>query len=95
MDLLEKVKESLSQVIHPETGVDVIRMKLLRDLEVHKDGKVKLTFRPYSIYCPSGFRQAIKIKRAVKSVDGVNGVYVKVDSHIYSERLEKLLGVVN
>ena len=95
MDLFKKVKESLSQVINPETGMDVIRMKLVRNLKVHKDGKVELTFRPYSMFCPIGFRQGIKIKKAVKSVPGVNGVHVKVDGHIHAERLEKLLGVVN
>lgn len=91
----KKVNESLSQVVHSETGMDVIRMKLVRNLKVHKDGTVELTFRPYSIHCPSGFRQGIKIKKAVKSVPGVNGVHVKMDGHIHAERLEKLLGVVN
>ena len=95
MDLLEQVKESLSQVVHPETGMDVIRMKLVRNLKVHKDGKVELTFRPYSMFCPMGFRQGIRIKKAVKSVPGINGVQLKVDGHIHAERLEKLLGVVN
>ncbi|MGD8313411.1 MAG: iron-sulfur cluster assembly protein [Syntrophobacterales bacterium] len=95
MDLLGRVKESLSRVVHPETGLDVIHMKLVRDLKVHNDGRVELRFRPYSMYCPSGFRQGIKIKKAVTSVPGVNGVNVKVDGHICAERLEKLLGVVN
>ena len=95
MELLDKVKESLGQVIHPETGMDVIRMNLVRDLKVHKDGKVELRFRPYSIHCSIGFQQGIRIKKAVKSVPGVNGVHVKVYGHICAERLEKLLGVVN
>ena len=95
MDLLEKVKGSLSQVVHPETGMDVIRMELVRNLRVHKDGKVELTFRPYSMFCPIGFRQGIRIKKAVKSVPGIKGVQVNVDDHIHAERLEKLLGVVN
>ena len=95
MDLLKKVKEGLSQVVNPETGMDVIRMKLVRNLKVHKDGKVELTFRPYSMFCPIGFRQGIKIKKAVKSVPGVNDVHVHVDGHIHAERLENLLGVVN
>ena len=93
--MLKKVKESLSRVVNPETGMDVIRMKLVRNLKVHKDGKVELTFRPYSMFCPIGFRQGIKIKKAVKSVPGVNGVHVHVDGHIHAERLEKLIGVVN
>ena len=95
MELLDKVKERLSRVIHSETGMDVIRMNMVRDLKVHEDGKVELRFRPYSIHCSIGFRQGIKIKKAVKSVPGVNGVHVKVDGHICAERLEKLLGVVN
>lgn len=95
MDLLEKVRDSLSQVVHSETGIDVVQMKLVRDLQVQKDGKVKLTFRPYSIYCSSGFRQGIKIKKAVKSVPGINGVCIKVDGHIHAKRLEELLGAVN
>ena len=95
MDLFKKVKESLSQVINPETGMDVIRMKLVRNLKVHKDGKVELTFRPYSMFCPIGFRQGIRIKKAVKSVPGINGVQVNVEDHIHAERLEKLLSVVN
>jgi metal-sulfur cluster biosynthetic enzyme len=95
MGLLEKVEQSLSQVVNPETGMDVIRMKLVRNLKVHEDGRVELTFRPYSLFCPSGFRQGIRIKKAVKSVPGVNGVYMKVDAHIHAERLEKLLAVIN
>lgn len=95
MDLLERVKESLSQVIHPETGMNVIRMKLVRDLKVDKNGKVELTFRPYSTYCPFGFRQGIRIKKAIKSVPMVNGVHVKVDGPIHAERLEELLGAGN
>lgn len=95
MDLLGRVKESLSRVVHPETGMDVMRMKLVRDLKVHKDGKIELRFRPYSMYCPAGFRQGIEIKKAIKSVTGVKGVHVKVDGHICAERLEKLLSVVN
>jgi metal-sulfur cluster biosynthetic enzyme len=95
MDLLEQVKKSLSQVVNPETGMDVIRMKLIRNLRVHNDGEVELTFRPYSMFCPIGFRQGIKIKKAVKSVPGVKGVHVHMDAHIHAERLEKLLGVVN
>ena len=95
MDLLAEVRERLSQVVNPETGMDVIRMKLVRDLKVHKNGRVEVTFRPYSMFCPIAFRQGIKIKKAVKSVPGVNSVYMNVDAHIHAARLEKLLGVVS
>jgi hypothetical protein len=42
-----------------------------------------------------GFQQGMRIKKAVKSVPGINGVQVNVDDHIHAERLEKLLSVVN
>jgi len=42
----------LTTVIDPETGVDVMRMKLVQDLVVTEDGKVSYKFRPSSPLCP-------------------------------------------
>ena len=91
MDLLEKIKESLTQVIDPETGMDVIRMKLVRDLKVGKEGDVELTFRPSSVLCPLGFQLGINIKEAVLDVPGVKSVRVHVDGFIHADKLRTLL----
>jgi ATP-binding protein involved in chromosome partitioning len=91
MGLPEKIEESLGQVIDPETGMDVMRMKLVRDLKVGQDGDVELTFRPSSVLCPLGFQLGINIKEAVLNVPGVKSVQVHVDGFIHGEQLKKIL----
>jgi ATP-binding protein involved in chromosome partitioning len=91
MDLMEKIKEGLSRVIDPETGMDVMRMKLVRDLKVGQEGDVELTFRPSSVLCPLGFQLGINIKEAVLNVPGVKSVQVHVDGFIHGEQLKKIL----
>ena len=91
MDLLEEVKRSLARVIDPETGMDVMRMRLVRDLKVDQHGDVELTFRPSSVLCPLGFQLGINIKEAVLEVPGVKSVQVHVDGFIHGEQLKKIL----
>jgi metal-sulfur cluster biosynthetic enzyme len=95
VDLLEKIKESLTQVIYPETGMDVMRMRLVRDLKVDQHGDVELTFRPSSVLCPLGFQLGINIKEAVLNVPGVKGVQVHVDGYIHAEQLKKILDEID
>ena len=91
MELIEAVEEKLRQVIDPETGMDVMRMKLVRDLKVGQGGDVELTFRPSSVLCPLGFQLGINIKEAVLEVPGVKNVQVHVDGFIHAEQLKKIL----
>ena len=91
MDLLGKIKESLAHVIDPEMGMDVMRMRLVRDLMVDQHGDVELTFRPSSVLCPLGFQLGINIKEAVLDVPGVKSVQVHVDGFIHGEQLKKIL----
>jgi len=89
--LVEEIEEKLRQVIDPETGMDVIRMKLVRDLRVGQEGDVELTFRPSSVLCPLGFQLGINIKEAVLDVPGVKSVRVNVDGFIHADQLRTLL----
>jgi len=91
MELLEKVEEKLRQVIDPETGMDVMRMKLVRDLTVDENGNVELTFRPSSVLCPLGFQLGINIKEAVMSLSGVTSVQVQVEGYIHADQLRSIL----
>jgi len=94
MSLLKKIEESLCQVIDPEMGMDVMRMKLVRDLKVGQDGDVELTFRPSSVLCPLGFQLGINIKEAVLDVPGVKSVRVNVDGFIHADQLRTLLAEI-
>ena len=95
MDLLGKIKESLTQVIDLETGMGVMRMRLVRDLKVDQHGDVELTFRPSSVLCPLGFQLGINIKEAVLDVPGVKSVQVHVDGYIHAEQLKKILDEID
>ena len=91
MGLLKKIEESLGQVLDPETGMDVMRMKLVRNLKVGQDGYVALTFRPSSVLCPLGLQLGVNIKEAVLNVPGVKSVQVHVDGFVHGEQLKKIL----
>lgn len=89
--LHQAVIEQLSMVIDPETGVDVIRMRLIEDLTVDEEGQVSYTFRPSSPLCPIAVPLANTIQRAVSMVPGVTSQEVKVAGFILSNELMELL----
>jgi metal-sulfur cluster biosynthetic enzyme len=90
-ELREAILEKLATVIDPETGVDVIRMRLIEDLSVDEDGRVSYTFRPSSPLCPIAVPLANTIQLAVAKVPGVTSQEAKVVGFILSDELEKLL----
>jgi metal-sulfur cluster biosynthetic enzyme len=92
--LIEEIEEKLRQIIDPETGMNVMRMKLVRDLRVGQEGDVELTFRPSSVLCPLGFQLGINIKEAVLDVPGVKSVRINVDGFIHADELRTLLAEI-
>jgi metal-sulfur cluster biosynthetic enzyme len=70
-ELHEAILEKLKQVIDPETGVDVVRMRLIEDLKVSETGQVAYKFRPSSPLCPIAIPLSIAIQKAVAEVEGV------------------------
>jgi metal-sulfur cluster biosynthetic enzyme len=76
--LRNAIWERLSQVIDPETGVDVVRMRLVEDLVVDDRGHVAYTFRPSSPLCPIAVPLSNMIQLAVAEVPGVASQDVKV-----------------
>jgi len=92
LPLKEKLKEALRGVIDPETGMDVVRMRLIKDLTVdQRMGLVRLTFRPASPVCPLAFKLGMEIKDKLKGINGVNRVVIDVEGFIQSEQLQHLL----
>ena len=89
--LHQAVIERLLLVIDPETGVDVIRMRLIEDLSVDEDGQVKYTFHPSSPLCPIAVPLANTIQMAVAKVPGVTSQEVIVTGFILSDELMELL----
>jgi metal-sulfur cluster biosynthetic enzyme len=92
MEIEQAVKEQLQQVIDPETGVDVMRMRLIEDLDVDGEtGHVSYRFRPSSPLCPLAVHLALSIRDAVGSVPGVTDQAIEVVGYVGAEDLNALL----
>lgn len=89
--LRQAILTRLSIVIDPETGADVVRMRLIEDLTVDEGGVVRYTFRPSSPLCPIAVSLVLSIRRTVAEVDGVTGQEVKVVGYVKAEEVNALL----
>jgi metal-sulfur cluster biosynthetic enzyme len=91
-DSVEKaIIERLKSVIDPETGVNVIRMRLVQNLVVSEDGKVSYQFRPSSPLCPIAIPLALAILQVIGEVEGVSGQDISVIDYIEADKLNQLL----
>ena len=91
MDLKQKIEKALTQVVDPETTLDVMRMKLVRDLSVEENGTVKLKFVPSSPVCPLAFQLAFSIQDAIKKVDSVKEVNITTEGFQRADELNEIL----
>ena len=85
------IQDRLHKVIDPETGVDVLRMRLVEDLCVDENGKVCFTFHPSSPLCPLAVYLLKEIKIAVAEVPGVISQEITVTGYVAAEELTKLI----
>lgn len=89
--LTEDILDALSSVIDPETGADVVRMRIIADLAVDSDGVVTYLFRPSSPLCPIALPLVISVIEALKTVPGVKDQQVTVVDYIGAEELNAIL----
>jgi metal-sulfur cluster biosynthetic enzyme len=85
--LRQAILKRLSNVIDPETGVDVVRMRLVEDLIADNQGRVSYTFHPSSPLCPIALPLSNSIQMAVAEVPGVTSQDVKVIGFALSDEL--------
>lgn len=80
----------LGEVIDPETGVDVIRMRLIEDLTVDEAGQVEYKFRPSSPLCPIAVPLSLMIQKAVASVPGVTGQELQIVGYMQADEINAM-----
>jgi metal-sulfur cluster biosynthetic enzyme len=90
-DLHVAILNQLKTVIDPETGADVIRMRLVENLTTSPEGKVSYTFRPSSPLCPIAVYLVQQIKQAVAKVPGVTKQKIEVTGYVAAEELTKII----
>lgn len=81
----------LQTVIDPETGADVIRMRLVEEIRVNAKGEVSYIFRPSSPTCPIAAYLVQQMKQAVSYVPGVSTQKITVLDYVAAEELTKLI----
>jgi metal-sulfur cluster biosynthetic enzyme len=87
----DEIVEQLKRVIDPETGVDVIRMRLVPHIEVDETGTARYTFRPSSPICPLAVSLAMALKQTVASVAGITGQQIQVEGYLQAEALTHMI----
>ena len=93
--LKDRIVANLRSVIDPETGADVIRMRLIDHLKVTEGGEVSYSFQPSSPLCPLAVFLVQKIKQAVSEVPGVASQRITVTGYISSDELTSLINKEN
>lgn len=92
MTVREQILMRLVEVIDPETGIDVLRMRLVEALTVDEPtGSVSYTFRPSSPLCPIAYSLAVDIKHAVAGVAGVTGQDITVEGYVKAAELTEII----
>ena len=89
--LRQAILTRLSNVIDPETGADVVRMRLIEDLVVGEEGVVRYRFRPSSPLCPLAVPMALSIREAVGQVEGVTRQEIEVVGYVRAAELNAII----
>lgn len=93
-ELERAVLEKLTEVIDPETCVDVVKMRLIQDIQFDDDGKIIYVFRPSSPLCPIAVPLALAIIDAIKEVPGISGQAITVKDYVQSDQLNEILKTI-
>ena len=89
--LVKMVTDKLSTVIDPETGVDVMRMKLVQDINIDENKKITYKFRPSSPLCPIAIPLVLDIIHAIREIHEISGQDVTVVDYVQADELNRML----
>jgi metal-sulfur cluster biosynthetic enzyme len=91
IEMREAILDRLSTIIDPDTGADVLKMQLVRELNVDQEGLVRYVFQPSSPLCPLAVPLALAIHNAVAEVKGVLGQRMEVVGYVQAAKLNAIL----
>ena len=91
LDLEAAVIEKLMTVIDPETGADVIRMRLIQNIKINEGGNISYVFRPSSPLCPIAVPLALDIIQAIREVQGISKQRITVIDYLQADELNEIL----
>ncbi|WP_409199937.1 iron-sulfur cluster assembly protein [Methanobrevibacter sp. DSM 116169] len=89
-DLVNDVKNAISNVNDPHMGVSIVEMGLVQNIEVN-NGIAKITIKPTNPGCMSVTRMANDAKREAESVDGIDKVEITVEGHMMADSINEMI----
>jgi len=90
-ELKREIIARLSKVQDPGTSIDVVSMRIIRNIDVKEGGQITIILKPGSTFCPLAAKLASDVKTAVESIKGVMSVDVSIIDHVNAEMLNQLL----
>ena len=93
MDEREKeLREKLIDIVDPEIGVSIMEMNLVDEVKI-EGNKAYVTYHLTAPFCPPVFALHIgkNIKKAAKSIEGIDDAEVKLKGHVQEEDINKML----
>jgi metal-sulfur cluster biosynthetic enzyme len=73
----DAIYEALKHIYDPEVGINIVDMGLIYSLDI-EDNKVDLTMTLTSPGCPAGPQILSQVDSAIKALEGVEDVDIKV-----------------
>ena len=92
MAIKKNIENALRRINTPGSDIDIVSKKLVDDIFVSDDGRASFVFKPLSPICPKAFKLASDIRKAVKKVEGVRSVDIKVVEY---QRADELMSILN
>ncbi|MDW7986436.1 MAG: Mrp/NBP35 family ATP-binding protein [Nitrososphaerota archaeon] len=85
----EKVLDALRSVIDPEIGKDIVSLGMVKDIKISDDGVVSFVLELTTPACPLKSVLEERAREAVKKIDKVKDVKIKITSRVISQPLSK------
>lgn len=89
-ELEDKVRETVGQVVDPETGLTFAEMQMITNVKEEEPGVVKVEFIPSSPFCPIAFKLAMDIKNTALKVAGVKKALVYCRGHRMEQQINEM-----
>lgn len=89
-EMEDKVREAVSQVVDPETGMTFGEMQMITNVKEEEPGIFKIEFVPSSPFCPIAFKLAQDVKNAATKVSGVKKAQVYCRGHAMEKQINEM-----
>ena len=89
---IDKIRKTLELVIDPETHQNVMKMNMVKNLRL-EGCHCYIEFEPTSPIYPLAFKLSRSIVLAIREVEGVENISIKVLNHIHSKKIEELFNI--